>query len=129
MQGEHSHDAPPVPVVAPVIEKTNELVAPVVDHTEKITRIEERQAQHQEEMMRQLSGLEERLASATGSQIDSLQRRIVELEAKIAETAAPVIPDDSVELTLPEIEPSPAPPEKVRSGMRHRRLAKRKAKK
>lgn len=129
MEGEHIHDAPPVPVVAPIIEKTAELTQPVIDHTEKITRIEERQAQHQEEMMRQLSGLEERLASATGSQIDSLQKRIGELEAKIAESAAPVIPDDSVELTLPEVEPSPAPPEKVRSGMRHRRIAKRKGKK
>lgn len=128
MEGEHSHDAPP-PVVAPIVEKTNELVQPVVDHTEKITRIEERQAQHQEEMMRQLGTLEERLARSTGSQVEVLERRIAELEAKIAEAAEPVIPDESVDLVLPEIEPSPAPPEKARSGMRHRRKAKQKGKK
>lgn len=129
MQGEHSHDAPPVPVVTPIVEKAAELTQPVIDHTEKITRIEERQAQHQEEMLRQLSGLEERLANATGSQIDSLLMRIAKLEDKIAATAEPVIPDDSIELTLPEIEPSPAPPEKARQGLRHRRIAKRKGKK
>lgn len=128
MEGEHTHDQGVPPVVAPVIDTGNELVAPVVDHTEKITRIEERQAQHQEEMLRELRGLEERLVTATGSQVGALEERIVKLEGQIAAAAAPVVPDESVELTLPDVETSPAPPERIRQGLRHRRKERRKGK-
>ena len=119
---------PPVvpPVVAPVIDTGNELVAPVVDHTEKITRIEERQAQHQEEMMRELRGLEDRLVTATGSQVAAIEERMARLETRIEAAASPDPVPESVELTLPEVEASPAPPEKIRQGLSHRRKAKRK---
>lgn len=132
MQGEHEHDAlPPVPIVQPVLETANdELVAPVIDHAEKITRIEERQAQHQVELARQLVELEERLRTASGSQIDSLMQRIAGLEDKIAASAEENVgvPDESIELELPEVEASPAPPEKIKQGLRHRRKAKKKGK-
>lgn len=128
-EGEHTHETPPPAVVAPVIDTGNELVAPVVDHAEKITRIEERQAQHQEEMFRELRGLEERLVTATGSQISRIEERISQVEGRIAAQAEGAgVPDESVELTLPEVEASPAPPEKIRQGMSHRRKAKRKGK-
>jgi len=131
MQGEHEHEIiPPVPIVQPVVETANdELVAPVIDHAEKITRIEERQSQHQVEMMRQLGELESRLVTATGSQVGALEQRIADLEGKIAANAENVgVPDESIELELPEVETSPAPPEKMKQGMRHRRKARRKGK-
>jgi len=114
----------PAPVVTPVVETGNELVAPVVDHAERVTRIEERQAQHQEEMFRELRALEERLQTASSSQVQGLMDRISHLEGKI-ETETH-IPDESVELTLPDVETSPAPPEKIRQGLRHRRKERRK---
>ncbi len=130
MEGEHEHTQTP-PVITPVIDAGSELVAPVVDHTEKITRIEERQAQHQEEMVRQLAGLEERLVTATSSQVAGIEERIVKLEEKIAASAAAsaeeIVPD-SVDMNLPDVEASPAPPEKMRQGLSHRRKAKRKGK-
>ena len=122
--GEHTHEGQGIPpVVAPVIDTGNELVAPVVDHTEKITRIEERQAQHQEEMIRQLGELESRLVTATSGQIAGIEEKIARLESKLAESTP--VPDESVELTLPDVETSPAPPEKIRQGLRHRRKARR----
>lgn len=127
MEGEHSHD-PVAPVVAPVIDTGNELTQPVVDHTEKITRLEERQAQMQEDRFREMRELEERLMSATASQAQGLQERIAALEAKIeaAATETAEVPEAGVEVVLPEVENSPAPPEKIRQGMRHRRKARRK---
>jgi hypothetical protein len=116
-------------IVTPVVETESKLTAPLIDHEGRVVRIEERQAQHQEEMVRQLAGLEERMQSASASQMASLQERFNALEARMA---APVeeagVPDESVELTLPDVETSPEPPEKLRQGMRHRRKAKRKGK-
>lgn len=131
--GEHTHETAPQtpPVVAPVIDTGNELVAPVVDHTEKITRIEERQAQMQEERFREMRELEERLQSASASQVQGIMERIAALEAKIeaASASAEAEPEGAgVELELPDVETSPAPPEKVRQGLRHRRKARRKGK-
>src|SRR6266699_220337 len=113
----------PAPVVTPVVETGNELVAPVVDHAERVTRIEERQAQHQEEMLRQIGELETRLQNASGEQVTRLEARIAELEGRLEREAAP---PESVELELPDVETSPAPPEKIRQGLRHRRKERRK---
>ncbi|SRR6266567_1403335 len=124
VDGTHIHipPDPAAPVVTPVVDTSDHLVAPVVDHTEKITRIEERQAQHQEELVRQLAALEERLQTASGAQVARLEEKIATLEGKLAQEAAP---PESVELELPEVETSPAPPEKIRQGLRHRRKSKR----
>jgi hypothetical protein len=124
MEGEHTHE-PNIPVVTPVVETgERELIDPVINLTERATRIEEQQARHQEDLVRQLGELEQRLVNASSSQVDSLRERIASLEAKIEATTPPEIPE-SVELDVPDVVPSPAPPEKVRSGLRHRRKAKR----
>ncbi len=126
MEGEHQHEHDAPPVIAPVIEASDELTQPVIDHAEKIVRIEERQSQHQQDMLRQLADLEGRLVTATGSQVGALEDRISKLEGKLAAQAESVgVPDESVELSLPEVEASPEPPEKIRQGMRHRRKGKR----
>lgn len=122
MEGEHQHEQ--VPVIQPVIDTgEKELIDPVLNLTERTTRVEERQAQHQQEMLRQLQDLEGRLVTATGSQVGALEHRIATLEGKIERQAD--IPDETVELTLPDVETSPAPPEKMRQGLIHRRKAKR----
>lgn len=125
---EENNVVPTIPqVVTPVVETESQLTAPLIDHATRVTRVEERQAQHQQEMLRQLEQLEERMATAASSQVESLRERIAGLEEKIAANAivAEKIPD-AVELTtLPDVAPSPEPPEKMRSGMRHRRKAKR----
>ncbi|SRR6266566_1832982 len=122
-EGTISIPDPVTPVVTPVVETGNELVAPVVDHAERVTRIEERQAQHQEEMLRQIGELETRLQNASGEQVTRLEARIAELEGRLEREAAP---PESVELELPDVETSPAPPEKIRQGLRHRRKERRK---
>ena len=130
MSGEGEPQVPPV--VAPVIEAGTELTAPVIDHTEKITRIEERQAQHEERLMRELGELESRLSTARDSEISAIREHIARVESKLEELARPVeqvpetVEDTAVELAEPEVESSPAPPEKVRRGIRHRKRARRK---
>ena len=129
--GEENNVVPTIPqVVTPVVETESQLTAPLIDHATRVTRVEERQAQHREEMIRQLAQLEERMATAASSQVESLRERIAGLEAKIAASAEKVetvVTPDAVELTtLPDVAPSPEPPEKLRQGMRHRRKAKRK---
>lgn len=126
MEGEHEHEHEPTQVITPVVETESKLTAPLIDHEGKITRIEERQAQHQEEMIRQLGELESRLVTATSGQIAGIEEKIARLESKLAESTP--VPDESVELTLPDVETSPAPPEKIRQGLRHRRKERRKGK-
>lgn len=130
--GDHTHTpVEPPQIITPVVETESKLTAPLIDHEGKITRIEERQAQHQEEMARQLQGLEERLITATGSQVGALEHRIADMETRMNEerVAVSVEPEpEAVDLTLPDVEASPAPPEKIRQGLSHRRKARRKGK-
>lgn len=127
MEGTINVPDPVTPVVAPVHEASNELVAPVVDHTEKITRIEERQAQQQEEYIRKIAELEDRLRTASSDKVAGIETRIAELEGKIAtQNAAIKATPQSVDLVVPDVVPSPAPPERVRQGLSHRRKARRK---
>lgn len=127
-EGEHSHTIETPPVIAPVIDTGNELLQPVIDHTQRITEIEQRQARAAEETIQQIAQLEERLANASGNQFNEISERIARLESRLEEQIKPVeeIPEDGVELAMPEVEASPAPPEKVRRGLRHRRRARRK---
>lgn len=121
----------PTQVVTPVVETESHLTEPLIDHAGKIAHIEERQAHHETELVRQLGDLETRLQTATGAQVSSISERIAALEAKIEALATPPaeevedIPDEAVDFTPPEVEPSPAPPEKVRRGMRFRKKARR----
>lgn len=113
------HTPAPAPVTA-VVDAGSELTQPIVDHTEKITRLEER--------FREMRELEERLLNATASQAQGLQERMAALEAKMeaAATETAEVPEAGVDVVLPEVEDSPAPPEKMKQGMRHRRKARRK---
>ena len=121
------HTPAPAPVTA-VVDAGSELTQPIVDHTEKITRLEEQQARMQEERFREMRELEERLLNATASQAQGLQERMAALEAKMeaAATETAEVPEAGVDVVLPEVEDSPAPPEKMKQGMRHRRKARRK---
>jgi hypothetical protein len=129
-EGEHEHNDTP-PVIAPVIDTGNELVAPVVDHAEKITRLEEKQNQQEEAFYRRLSELQQELTTATGSQVAVIEERMSSIERKLDEMATPAadavedIPDEAVEFAEPKVESSPAPPEKLRRGIKHRRKARR----
>ena len=122
----------PVPVIQPVIDTgEKELVDPVLNLTEKTTRIEERQAQQEERLVRQIGEVEERLQNATGEHARHLEERLSQLEARLEEALShpakevehPVA--GAVELAEPVVESSPAPPEKVRRGLRARRRARR----
>lgn len=127
--GEHTHEQEPPQIITPVVETESKLTAPLIDHEGKITRIEERQGQLQEENARQLASLEERLVTATGSQVGALETRIAELEAKMQAQAEQAPPEpEAVDLTLPDVENSPEPPEKIRQSMRERRKTRRKGK-
>lgn len=129
IDGQHVHPPEPTQVITPIVETESRLTTPLIDHAGKIAHIEERQAQHQEETLRQLAALEERMQNASTAQLSALQERFSALEAKLAAPAEEAgLPDESVELTLPDVEASPAPPEKVRQGIRHRRAEKRKKK-
>jgi hypothetical protein len=124
---------PAAQIVTPVVETESKLTAPLIEHEGRVVRIEERQGQMQEEHARALAALEERLVTATGSQIGVLERRIAEIESKQAATTEGEdlgeMAGQGVDLALPDVEVSPAPPEKIRQGMRHRRKAKRKGEK
>ena len=125
-EGEHEHEAPAV--ITPVVETESKLTAPLIDHEGKITRIEERQAQHEERLMRELGELESRLSTARESELSSIREQIAHVESRLEELVikpAEQVPETAVELAEPELEPSPAPPEKVRRGMRHRKRARR----
>lgn len=119
-------DPVPTVVTQPVDATGDALVDPIVSHTEKITRIEERQAQHQEAMVRQLEELEERLRNASSSQVEGLIERINTLEAKLTESTRVEATPHSVEIVPPAIVTSPEPVEKIRQGLIHRRKARRK---
>jgi hypothetical protein len=118
-------------IVAPIVKASDDLTDPVIQHTEKITRIEEKQAQQEEKLFRELGELESRVRSASEETAQGLYTRINEIEAKLAAIQVkPVedveaIPGEAVEFAEPIVESSPAPPEKERRGLRHRRRARK----
>lgn len=132
MEGEHEHE-PEVPqVITPVVETESKLTEPLIDHASKIAHIEERQSQHEVELVRQLGDLESRLQTATASQASAIEERIARIEARLEEIATaaaePVEEElpNAVDFEVPPIEDSPAPPEKMPRGIRARRKARRK---
>ncbi len=133
-EGEHEHTPETPQVITPVVETESKLTEPLIDHAGKIAHIEERQAQHEVELVRQLGDLEGRLQTATASQASAIEERIARIEARLEEMAAK--PAETVEEELPgavdfevpPIEESPAKPEKMARGIRARRKAKREKK-
>lgn len=118
-----------------VIETSKELTQPIIDHTEKIAHIEEQQKQQEEKLYTQLAQLEDRLSRATGENYTAISERIARIEEKIEALATkseeeieePV--DEGVEMTVPDVETSPKPPEKQKRGVRARRKQKRETRK
>lgn len=126
-------------------QQTPELVKPVIDHTEKITRLEERQTQQEAELYRRLSETESQLRQAieeggrgASLRIATLEEKIEGLLARIEAAAAapapapapetPAAPAGGIDFEVPPIEESPAPPEKVQRGIRARRKQRREGK-
>lgn len=128
-EGEHEHAAPQV--ITPVVETESKLTEPLIDHAGKIAHIEERQAQHELELVRQLGDLEGRLQTATTSQAAAIEERIARIESRLEEIASaatkPVEEElpGAVDFEVPPIEESPAPPQKERKGIAARRRKKR----
>lgn len=120
-------------------QSTPELVAPLVDHTEKITRLEERVTQQESDLFRRLNETESQLRQAieeggrgSAERIAALEEKLEGLLSKIEAAApapvAPSAPAGGVEFEVPPIEESPAPPEKVQRGIRARRKKRREGK-
>lgn len=128
-EGEHEHQTPQV--ITPVVETESKLTEPLIDHASKIAHIEERQSQHELELVRQLGDLEGRLQTATTSQAAAIEDRIARIESRLEEIASaatkPVEEElpGGVEFEVPEIEDSPEPPQKVRKGIQARRKNRR----
>lgn len=121
------------PPVTTVVEGGKELTAPVVEHTERITRIEEHQAQQEEKLYRDLQSLREELANASSEQISGIHSRMDAIETKLSELLAKSteeveeVPEGAVEMVTPEVQVNPEPPEKQRQSRRFKRKARRKA--
>lgn len=131
MEGEHEHEPETPQIVTPVVETESKLTEPLIDHASKIAHIEERQSQHEVELVRQLTDLEGRLQTATASQATAIEERIARIEARLEEMAAAATKPaeeelpGAVDFEVPPIEDSPAPPEKMPRGIRARRKARR----
>lgn len=131
MEGEHEH-TPEIPaVVAPVIDTGNELVAPVIDHTEKLAQLEAKTNQQESDFYRRISETEDQLRQAIEAGGQGMSERITALESKLEALLAKAeeVPEEelpnAVDFEVPPIEDSPAPPEKMPRGIRARRKARR----
>lgn len=101
----------------------SELVQPVVDHAERLTRLEERQAQHEVDVMRRLDEAESRINESVSSRLSALEEAArAAAEAAAEAAAAPV--EETEELAEDEIDVPHVAPEK-RKGIRGRRKARR----
>ena len=109
----------PVPVPAPQPANEPELVAPVIDHAEKIATLEQKQNQQAQDFYRRISETEDQLRRAieeggrgSTERIAALEDKIAGLLAKVTETAqetppaapaAPAAPQVAVETPAPEV--------------------------
>jgi uncharacterized coiled-coil protein SlyX len=114
----------------------NELIDPVIQHTERITNLESGMSAQEERLNNRIIELESQLreainAKAGEERIASLEEKIVALQSKLEDTAthpvetAEAVPGAAVTLVTPVVEDSPAPPEQERRSIRHRRKNRR----
>ena len=116
-----------------------ELIAPLNEHTERITRIEETQARKETEFIESLNKVREDLFQAIEESRKGMDERLQErinhleaLEARLEEKLAshvpepPPIPTTPVPIPEPPIVPPPPPPPPPPRGIRGRRHARRK---
>lgn len=122
-----------------------ELIDPVVDHAERLTKVEGNLTHTEERLNRQIVETETQLRQAleasggdVTSRINSLMDKLGALEEKVNALAVhPVktgeegagavvaVPGEAVTLVTPPVEDSPSPPEKERRSIRHRRKNRR----
>lgn len=115
---------PPTPAPTTIVQDApDELVQPVIDHTERLTRLEERQAQHEVDVMRRLDEAESRINENVSSRLSALEEAARAAAAAAAEAAAAPV-EETEELAEDEIEVPRVAPEK-RKGIRGRRKARR----
>jgi hypothetical protein len=99
MEGEHTHEIPPVPIVTPIVNTGSELVQPVVDHAAKITEIEGRQSAQEDRLMSQIGEVRSDIARMIEESSTGWQGRVSALEDKLA-----ALLDKSEALTAPPVE-------------------------
>lgn len=122
-----------------------ELIDPVVDHAERLTKVEGNLVHTEERLNRQIVDTETQLRQAleasggdVTSRVNALMDKLGVLEEKInamavhpvktgeeGASAVVAVPGDAVTLVTPSVEDSPSPPEKERRSIRHRRKTRR----
>lgn len=114
------------------MEENTELVAPVVDHAEKIARMEEREAAREAELNRSLESLRNDLFTRVDETSNGTSERLSALEARIKALLTKPEPEqveEQAEEVLAQAEEfnvpaEQAPKEQKRKGIRNRRRRK-----
>lgn len=125
--------------------ETPEVVQPVVNHAEKIGHIEERMSTYETRLIDEMARLQGSLAQqieeggrGASERISAIEERLAVLAEKLEKAAEPEpepqgeqVPagDGTVHVDAVETEDSPAPPEKIKRGVRARRKTRVAAKK
>lgn len=120
---EDDKDETPAPAATVVHNEGSDLVQPVVDHAERLTRLEERQARHEEEVARRLAETESRVNESVSARLSALEEATRAAAAAAAE-AAVAPPEEVEELAEDEVEVPRVHTEKPR-GIHGRRKARR----
>lgn len=118
-----------------IVQTGAELVQPLVDHAEKITRLENEVAKYDVELARRIGSLRDEITQEMNSRmtghnerIDALAKRLDDLLALAEEVPEEVVeaPEEVAETVVPEVvEPKPEQkPENAPKGMLARRKAK-----
>ncbi len=117
------------PVTIPVVTPNQEAVTDhTIQHAEKISALEGKVSQQEQDFYRRLSEAETQLRTAIEEGGRGAQERITELENKIAAMTAPPpveTPPPGVPFEVPEVERTPASPERMSRGIRARRVKRR----
>ena len=113
----------PAPEATVVHNEASDLTQPVIDHTERLTRLEERQAAHEVDVMRRLDEAESRINEGVSARLSALEEAARAAAAAAAEAAA-APPEEAAELVEDEVDVPHVAPEKKR-GIRNRRKARR----
>lgn len=75
-EAQEEEEIPAAPVQTVVQQPAQELTAPVIDHADRLARIEERQARHEEELGRRLMEVEDRVTTGVNTRLSSIEERL-----------------------------------------------------
>ena len=120
---EEKPEETPAPAATVVHNESSDLTQPVVDHAERLARLEERYVQHEIDIGRRLDEMESRVNESVNARLAAVE----EAARAAAESAAEAVaepPEEVEELAEDEIEVPRVAPEK-RKGLRARRKARR----